>query len=145
MNESGVYVFFGPDDRCLYVGSSVDMGRRFASHPHKGLCCRVEYHPCPPEQRLDLEQQFIDNLQPSLNHKRAVALVQQPTLTGPTRTRVSIHVLLTQSVRMKVKQLAAGRGMSESKFCAHAIERYCTRLIMDTQPANRRTTKESKA
>ena len=73
MNEPGVYVLYGENDECLYVGSSINMKRRCMQHPHRKLTRRIQYFPCREEQLRDEEERVFKLLSPCLNVSKTIS------------------------------------------------------------------------
>ncbi len=73
-------MLYGPSGECLYVGSSVNMKRRVASHKHRSLAARVDFHPCAEEDLRDKEEEMFLALRPSLNKTRVISRPNQPSV-----------------------------------------------------------------
>ena len=67
---TGIYVFYN-QNRCIYVGSSVNIEKRIRQHAHRGKFTRIEIHLCEEEELQGKEQSFIDDLKPILNRMPA--------------------------------------------------------------------------
>ena len=116
MKEPGVYVLYGENDECLYVGSSVNMKARCRFHPYGALAKRIEYNPCSLRELGPLEQKTIDRLKPKLNRNKKVTrhdggVVFVPRLTGISLTlgdRRLVNKLKRQFEPEHGKQTATG-------------------------------------
>ena len=67
MNSSGVYVLYGENDECLYVGMSLNMEARLDQHRTAIEFRRSEtflFNPCELRER---EREMIQRLRPKLN------------------------------------------------------------------------------
>jgi hypothetical protein len=82
---SGVYVLYGPKDECLYVGSSVNMRSRIATHQYRSLAARVECFPYSEDQLREREEGTIALLKPILNCATSIARKGQPSVTNTSK------------------------------------------------------------
>ena len=73
MEKFFVYFYYNKDDELLYVGQSVDVGRRWREHtePWKGEVCKVGVREYPDSVSMDIfEYYYITRLSPKYNIAR---------------------------------------------------------------------------
>lgn len=83
---SAVYAMYGGDLECLYVGSTVNLKSRIASHRYRKLAV----FPCSPEDLRDVEERIYRALRPSLNQASSISRSGYPS--RPIREDFSLRL-----------------------------------------------------
>jgi excinuclease UvrABC nuclease subunit len=117
MNKPGVYVLYGKNDECLYVGSSRHMEYRVKHHEHKKYVKSITYHPCPTSKMRFLENDLIEKLCPKINITRATKL----------KGEISTTVSLTAADRKAIRKLQKDNAVAGKRPTISAAIRIAVR------------------
>lgn len=77
--DSAVYAMYGEDSGCLYVGSTVNLKSRIASHRYRKMAVSLAVFPCAVEDLRDVEERIYKALKPSLNRATCIARSGYPS------------------------------------------------------------------